>query len=186
MKVRRSEYPANPRLTIAAPIASSAFAVTDIDDYPQLPVGPLDYVTMTFHESVHFALSNRSDSAINAEWSSLASHPDGFGRTRLGPDHNLYVLTFYHQLHCLWKYQQSWVNRSDPIASPHHVLHCLNYLRQTFLCEASDILETGDFMKRDFEVDRVGDTVVCQDWGRVYEYLDDAYAEWTSWRAQWN
>lgn len=140
---------------------------------------------MTLHESVHFTL-NGSDPVTTAEWESLASHPDGFGRTRLGPEHRLFVMTFYHQLHCIWKFQQALVDRGDPTASQHHVQHCLNYLRQTLLCEAAESVEEGDFMVRDFEQDRVGDTLVCRDWGEVYEVLDHAYAEWEQWSKQWN
>ncbi|KAH9929361.1 uncharacterized protein B0H18DRAFT_996757 [Fomitopsis serialis] len=140
---------------------------------------------MTLHESVHFTL-NGTDPVITAEWESLATHPDGFGRTRLGPDHRLFVMTFYHQLHCIWKFQQALVERNDPTASKHHVQHCLNYLRQTFLCEAADSVEEGDFMDRNFEQDRIGDTLVCRDWEKVYNVLDGAYAEWEQWSQKWN
>ena len=149
-------------------------------------MGDLDPVAMTLHESVHFTLLTGSDPVIATEWESLASHPDGFGRTRLGPNHRLFVMTFYHQLHCIWKFQQALVDRSDPTASHHHVQHCLNYLRQTLLCEAAENVEEGDFMKRDFEQDRVGDTLICRDWEMVYNVLDSAYAEWERWSMQWN
>ena len=157
------------------------------DDYPlHYPMGDLeDPVAMTLHESVHFTL-NASDPVIAAEWESLASHPDGFGRTRLGPNHRLFVMTFYHQLHCIWKFQQALVDRSDPTASQHHVQHCLNYLRQTLLCDAAESVEEGNFMDKDFDQDRIGDTLVCQDWEKVYSVLDSAYAEWAQWSKQWN
>ncbi|KAH9834558.1 uncharacterized protein C8Q71DRAFT_147219 [Rhodofomes roseus] len=156
------------------------------DDYPlDYPLGDLDAVAMTLQESVHFTL-NGSDPVVTAEWESIAAHPDGFGRTRLGPDHRLFVMTFYHQLHCIWKFQQALVDRNDPTASEHHVQHCLNYLRQTFMCEAADSVEEGDFMTRDFEQDRIGDTLVCRDWGKVYDVLDEAYAGWEQWSKKWN
>ncbi|OBZ67519.1 hypothetical protein A0H81_12741 [Grifola frondosa] len=156
------------------------------DDYPlEYPVGHLDPVAMTLHESVHFAL-NLTDPIERLEWLSLAIHPDDVGRPRLGPNYRVFVITFYHQLHCVWKFQQALADRNDPEASVHHVQHCLNYLRQTLLCQAADTLELGDFMQRDFEVERIGDTLVCQDWGKVYGVLDEAYAEWRKWRVQWH
>ena len=54
------------------------------------------------------------------------------------------------------------------------------------LCQAADTLELGDFMERDFENDRVGDTVVCSDWSQVYNGLDDNYRNWTEWAREWN
>ncbi|KIJ64929.1 hypothetical protein HYDPIDRAFT_65502, partial [Hydnomerulius pinastri MD-312] len=59
-----------------------------------------------------------------------------------------------------------------------HLHHCFNYLRQTFLCESADTLELGDFMQRDFENERVGDTLVCHDWEQVYTALDENHQEW--------
>ncbi|KZT01769.1 uncharacterized protein LAESUDRAFT_663257 [Laetiporus sulphureus 93-53] len=151
----------------------------------EYPIDHLDPVTMTLHESVHFSL-NLTDPIVDMEWESLAAHPGGFGRTQLGPDHCLFVLTFYHQLHCLWKFQSTLINRNDPGASPHHVQHCLNYLHQLFLCDAATTLELGDFMVRDFEQNRVGDTLVCRDWEKVYNVLDSAFVEWSTWSVQWN
>jgi hypothetical protein len=142
---------------------------------------------MTLQESTHFAL-NLSDPVAEQEWELLVSNPKGFGRTRLGPDHmhRVFVMTNYHQFHCLRKIEVGLLNRSHHISTPHHVQHCLNYLRQGFLCSATDSVEEGDFMEKNFEVDRVGDTLVCQDWERVYDTLDDNYKEWLGWMSKWN
>lgn len=156
------------------------------DDYPlEYPIELIDPVAMTLHETIHFSL-NSSDKISIEEWKSLARWPEGFGRTRLGPHQQIFVLVFYHQLHCLWKFQSAIVDPADPAASSHHVQHCLNYLRQTFLCGAADDVEEGDFMLKDFETERVGDTLVCQDWNRVFEDLDQNHERWLEWRKQWN
>ncbi|KAJ7114042.1 hypothetical protein C8R44DRAFT_796149 [Mycena epipterygia] len=155
-------------------------------DYPlQYPIGPLDTVTMTLHESVHFAL-NASDPVAADEWVLYSSIPKGIGRTRLGPNQRVFVLTVSHQMHCLRRIHIALLNREDALANYGHVHHCLNYLRQTLLCEAADTLERGDFMERDYELERISDTLVCRDWEKAFEILDGKYEEWLSWRDVWN
>ncbi|THH21428.1 hypothetical protein EW146_g150 [Bondarzewia mesenterica] len=156
------------------------------DDYPlYYPIDRLDTIAMTLHESIHFAL-NSTDSVAHKEWTTISVYPEGFGRARLGPEHRLFVVSFYHQMHCLRQIQLGLLSRDDPIANPHHIQHCLNYLRQTFLCGAADSLEKGDFMKRNYEKDRVGDTLVCRDWEKVYGELGENYERWLGWREKWN
>lgn len=137
---------------------------------------------MTLQESVHFNV-NLSDTASNLEWKSISLHPDGFGRTRLGPDHRIFVVTVFHQLHCLQILHSALDGNID---STHHIQHCLDYLRQTFLCEAADNLERGDFMRRDYARERVADTLTCRDWEKVYRALDEDAARWEEWSLRWN
>ncbi|KAH7905337.1 hypothetical protein BJ138DRAFT_1164960 [Hygrophoropsis aurantiaca] len=166
-------------------------------DYPFhfplfMPSAP---VALTLTESVHFGL-NRSDLTHRAEWDALVSQPDGYGRVQLGDEHRLFVVVFYHQMHCLWKIQLTLINRADPTATYHHVEHCLNYLRQTMMCAAADTLELGDFMldvgrygndsEASWRGERMGDTMVCQDWEWAYEALGENHREWVKWREEWN
>ncbi|KAG2081253.1 hypothetical protein BD769DRAFT_769329 [Suillus cothurnatus] len=108
------------------------------DDYPwEFPVDLThEAVAMTLHESVHFAL-NASDTESQLEWESLPTWPKIIGRTHLGPEHRVFVLVFGHQLHCLWMLQQALLdyNRDYPQVTYHHTHHCLNYLRQTLMCD---------------------------------------------------
>lgn len=67
-----------------------------------------------------------------------------------------------------------------------HYGHCLNYLRQTLLCDANGSLEEGDFIERDPEVDRVGDTMVCQDWEKLYKVMNENDEDYARWRKEWN
>ncbi|KAJ7578713.1 hypothetical protein C8J56DRAFT_1170445 [Mycena floridula] len=155
-------------------------------DFPlQYPMVPLDNVVMSTHETIRYDL-DLSDPIAETEWDLLLSNPKGFGRTRLGPDYRVFVIVFYHQMHCLRKIEAGLLNRSHPISTPHHVQHCINYLRQTFLCGADDALEHGDFMLKDYETDRLGNERVCQDWDRAYDVLDDNYNGWLQWRSKWN
>jgi hypothetical protein len=140
---------------------------------------------MTLQETVHFSL-NATDSVADKEWQSLTSNPRGFGRVRMGPDHRVFVLTMFHQLHCIHRLQTRLVNRHDPASSIHHFEHCLHYLRQTFLCDASYTLEEGDFMTKDYANDRVGSDVVCRDWTGVYREMDTQTDAWEAWNAKWN
>jgi hypothetical protein len=145
----------------------------------------LEDVALTLHESVHFGL-NASDPVEADEWALYSSIPKGVGRTRLGPQQRVFVLTVSHQMHCLRRIHVAFANREDALASRGHVHHCLNYLRQTLLCQAPDMLERGDFMERDYAAERVGDTLICKDWERAFAVFDEKYDEWLAWREAWN
>ncbi|KAJ7432221.1 hypothetical protein B0H11DRAFT_1760855, partial [Mycena galericulata] len=154
-------------------------------DYPlKYPIAGLDTVAMTLHESVHFSL-NRSDPVERDEWLLYSIIPRGTD-TRLGHEQRVFALTVSHQLHCLRRIYLGLMNREDEEANREHVTHCLNYLRQTLLCEAADTLEFGDFMEREYDSQRVGETVLCKDWGRAFEFFDHKWAEWVAWREKWN
>ena len=160
-------------------------------DYPHLfPVERLNDVAMTLHESVRLSL-NVSDSVAEQEWRQSTVMPDiGHGRVRLGPDHHIFVVAHLHQTHCLRVFQHALLGTPAVIGesdgSPEHFNHCLDYLRRTFLCAADDTLERGDFLARNLEVDRIGDTLVCEDWEKVYASMGQNYEEWTEWSREWN
>lgn len=137
---------------------------------------------MTYHESVHYSL-NVSDSD---EWRSLTGHFKSLGRVRLGPEHRVFVLSYFHQLHCLEQLQMSLSSHHDSAITPQHLHHCYNYIRQTLLCDASDALEKGDFMERDLVYDSIGDTVVCRDWEKVFTRIEANFDDWSTWEKSWN
>ncbi|KAH7884129.1 hypothetical protein F5I97DRAFT_1898746 [Phlebopus sp. FC_14] len=120
------------------------------------------------------------------EWDKLVTAPKEAGRTRLGNDHRLFTMVFWHHFHCLWSIQRALNDRNDTYAAYGHLHHCFNYLRQTLLCQAADSLELGDFMERDYEYERVGDTLVCRDWEPVYSALEENYRNWLEWAKEWN
>ncbi|KAF9464588.1 hypothetical protein BDZ94DRAFT_1320961 [Collybia nuda] len=145
---------------------------------------PLDTVAITLHNSVHFAV-NSSNPESQDEWNLLATMPMGVGRTRLGPTRRVFVFTITHQMHCMRRMQLGLLNRSDPLGLPGHFSHCLNYLRQTIMCEAADSLERGDFIQQLNENDeQLGTTLVCQDWQQAYSFLDEKYMEWEEWKKE--
>lgn len=148
-------------------------------DYPiMLDVGDLGPVAITLHESVRFTLEDVDDEAVDKTWGTVFANPPGLGRVNLGENDRLLTATYIHQLHCVRELSRAFHRPRSKLVSTEHQQHCLNYLRQTLLCDAADTLEEGDFMSRDFEVDRIGGTLVCWDWRKVYDVMG------TMWREQ--
>ena len=149
-----------------------------------LPLQTAEPVALTLHESVHFPL-NTTEALPYNEWESLFYNV----YWRYGREHRAFIISFFHQLHCLIGLQRGLMESSRSSGShsaDRHMQHCLNYLRQTILCTSSDSLERGDFLTRDTMVDRIGESLVCQDWEQVLVAREVNYAEWAFWNAQWN
>jgi hypothetical protein len=51
------------------------------------------------------------------------------------------------------------------------------------LCSPDLTLESADVLSRDFEVDRIGATHICSDWGALYA---EAEKNWGTWRESVN
>ncbi|KAI6160096.1 hypothetical protein EDD17DRAFT_1778633 [Pisolithus thermaeus] len=140
-------------------------------DYPiMLDVGDLDPVAMTLHESVWFALEDVDDEAVDKTWGTVFANPPGLERVKLGENDRLLTATYIQQLHCVRELSRAFHRPRSKLVSKENQHHCLNYLRQTLL--------KGDFMSTDFEVDRIGGTLVCWDWRKVYDVMG------TMWREQ--
>ncbi|KAF8886677.1 hypothetical protein CPB84DRAFT_1749885 [Gymnopilus junonius] len=123
-------------------------------DFPSIhPSIMLNPASLTLQESVRYS-GNKSDPITSNEWNSLMRYPRGLGHVILGPEHRAFLVTFYHQLHCIREVEKGLFNRDDPEATLHHMKHCMDYLRQTLLCSAVDSLEEGDFLERDFNKQR--------------------------------
>ncbi|KAH8802291.1 hypothetical protein DL96DRAFT_1451989, partial [Flagelloscypha sp. PMI_526] len=133
-------------------------------DYPLEWPHRVPSVAMTLRDTIHLPL-NASDPDTATQWATMVETPGGHGRMRLGPGKRVFVLSWYHQIHCLWKFQVGLLNRNDSDTTAGHIAHCLNYLRQTFLCDASTALEDGDFVKHVVAgaVIEAGDAI-CKDW----------------------
>lgn len=154
-----------------------------------MPIPPLEPVVIGLHETMHYGL-NASQDIGDYEWDTILHLADGFGRARIGPDRRVYVVSYFHQLHCLRGLQRGIVSpdRMDGVSpTPGHAHHCINYLRQTFLCGAMDMLEKGDFMMNDHSVGIVGNDLVCTDWKAVVvDAMQKNYDGFTEWTSQWN
>ncbi|KAF8193012.1 hypothetical protein BJ912DRAFT_1031235 [Pholiota molesta] len=150
-------------------------------DYPFYhPTLALKPARLNLQETLHYGY-NSSDTSANDEWNKILDLPIGTGRTHLGDMRRSFLLTFYHQLHCIVELRAALVDRNDKWATPHHVNHCMQYLRQTLLCQANDMLEEGDFMERTFEIDRLGPELECYDWTSIYQEVGVRYNEFSEW-----
>ncbi|KAK0484865.1 hypothetical protein IW261DRAFT_1459157 [Armillaria novae-zelandiae] len=146
-----------------------------LDTYP---------VALTFRESVRFEY-NKTDQVAFDEWYSILKAMN-FGRVRLGPENRVFTPVHYHEMHCVRILHIALLNPAHE-GMPKHVKHCLNYLRQWLLCEATDTVEKGDFLEIDYEsdADRVGETRICQDWERVYADMDGNHERWLEFKKAW-
>ena len=127
---------------------------------------------MVVEESVHYSIT--APEAIN-EW--LYNSPFGTGSVRLGPNKRGFFVSMFHELHCL-RLMRTALASAPKSPMIDHSFHCLNYLRQSALCASDTTLEPGDFMQRDFTLDRIGATHVCRDWDPIYEDLRINWVEW--------
>jgi hypothetical protein len=127
---------------------------------------------MVVEESVHYSIT--APEAMN-EW--LYNSPLGTGSARLGPNKRGFFISMFHELHCFRLMRTALVSAPKP-GLIDHSFHCLNYLRQSALCASDTTLEPGDFMQRDFTLDRIGATHVCRDWDAIYEDVRINWVEW--------
>lgn len=145
----------------------------------------MEYTSLTYQESIRFGY-NATDKTEAGIWRSLTNQPGGFGRAHLGEQRRSFLFTFYHQFHCISQFHRALQNRTDEIATLEHVDHCLQYLRQTLLCSATDTLEKGDFMKRNFDADPFGSETACVNWETIFGEIDRSWRDFTQWRELWN
>ncbi|KIM67645.1 hypothetical protein SCLCIDRAFT_107594 [Scleroderma citrinum Foug A] len=136
------------------------------DDHPtQLPL-ELPEVGLVLEDGhPHFDLWD------DDEWGTLFPS-DGFAR--VGPHNRTFVVSLYHQFHCLDVIRVGYlVNRTH---AAHHIQHCLRYLRQILLCHADTTLEPDiPQMAPDgswhHTANGVGAVHRCRDWTKLRRYM---------------
>ena len=136
---------------------------------------PLGQVEMTLEESMRFI--SKGDDPVET-WS--RNVPPGLGYLRLGPDHRIFAVAMYHQLHCLFQISYALSHQRGGSA---HLHHCLDYIRQNVLCAADPTLEPDDFTQQNFTVERVGLTRVCRDWSAVNDFAVENHLDWLDYKA---
>jgi len=166
-------------------------------DFPTtLPIH-ISTVAMTFQPSIHYRINtslalqetqdatphekstNPSDTGIPDEW--LSTYTSDLTRSgtyfiRIGPSHRTFMVGLIHQLHCLSTIQKSFLYPNYALFGEHHIGHCLNYLRQLFLCEADDTLEPGDFVEEILAGKGDEGPIFereCRDWETVLDFNRD-------------
>ena len=150
------------------------------NDFPStLPIN-LDIVEMEFYESERYVIN---DTFSHRLWDSTNSESGGF--IRLGPDMRVFSVAMFHQLHCISRLQQGLKHNDGSHGQYHHIQHCLNYLRQLFLCSADTTLEPGDVLYHAKGGDKDGTSFTreCRDWSAVYDFSDRNLVEFRQFRA---
>jgi hypothetical protein len=151
------------------------------DDHPStFPYKASEQVLMFRDQTVHYNLE--LSNTTKSEWASMMSRPLGTGRVRLGEPHRAFVITYYHQLHCLWRIERGIVDPADRDIKLEHLHHCFGYLRQLSLCKARDDLEAGDFMMADGKIE--AGVMICTDWERNLDLIEENTKEWMQWQAR--
>ncbi|KAN0092868.1 protein of unknown function (DUF3328) domain containing protein [Tylopilus felleus] len=127
-------------------------------DFPsELPVEiPLAGLSVETGED-HFSLYD------DDEWGTLFPS-DGF--VRLGPNDRTFLVSLFHQLHCLDVIRVGYLtNRTHAFE---HIQHCLRYLRQILVCHADTTLEDDipQFLDGSWthSANGVGSVHRCKDW----------------------
>jgi hypothetical protein len=120
------------------------------------------------------------------EW--LSIFPRSHGWLELGPKDELFVVSMYHQLHCLDSLRYGYASaKAGTLSFPgngtgveHHVNHCLTFLKETILCNADLTLEVADAYrpvspgstKKQHGVSGMGMVHRCHDWTKVRDWLE--------------
>ena len=128
-------------------------------DFPPsiIPLSQHPYnARLTIEDSVYY------EPNATAEWSTL--FPPGGGFVRLGPEHRLFGVSMFHQLHCLDKMRRAVVHDPPSEWERWHTQHCLNYVRQMLLCASSNRLEPVKETAEGLKVDGLGLEHTCRDW----------------------
>ncbi|KAI0318451.1 hypothetical protein OF83DRAFT_1115844 [Amylostereum chailletii] len=122
----------------------------------------------------------------DAEWR-LTQPQTHYGYVRLGPDRRTFAVAMFHELHCVNTFRKALLMPAAREENLHHVQHCLNYLRQLFLCAADATLEPGDFAKREYYrgapgmegvIGEWGATRECRDWSVIIDAAEENYVDW--------
>lgn len=136
-----------------------------------------DPVEMILEETVRYDVGSKLS---NLEWLSTRAPWGNGGYVRVGDNHHVYGIAMIHQLHCVEMIARALADPGTSVAGPPHIAHCLQYLKQLFLCNADTTLEPYDFLKRDFASHPVGATRTCRNWAAVYAAAAENFSNWTA------
>ncbi|KAK7001629.1 hypothetical protein R3P38DRAFT_3216502 [Favolaschia claudopus] len=126
-------------------------------------------------ETTRFDMDLSSNISLK-EWETLSVHPFV---VHLGANRRAFTVAYYHQWHCVHVLSLTFLRGEYKRLTNEHVQHCLNYLRQSFLCLSDDSLEPGDFMSAHMNV--FGGNVVCRNWEEVDFFVDRNLKDWMEW-----
>ncbi|KAL0566968.1 hypothetical protein V5O48_015032 [Marasmius crinis-equi] len=131
---------------------------------------------LRFEDSKHYPVDNSS--TAEREWAAL-SPENGVVHLKVGSDSDIREFTpsMFHQLRCLDILRAHYARLSSgdapATATPSSDTlshHCLNYLRQTLLCN-SDLHLDPVFGATHKDADLIAHTHICRDWTAAYKEL---------------
>ncbi|KAF9449998.1 hypothetical protein P691DRAFT_811350 [Macrolepiota fuliginosa MF-IS2] len=112
------------------------------------------------------------------EWASLVPKS---GLIYLGPHHQPYSISMFHQLRCLDVVRGETVREANDTTKPTPLArHCLNYLRQMVMCRGDLELESFQFASNKNPIDLRG-VYECKDWEAVYTEVKRNQEEHDNW-----
>ncbi|KAH0584448.1 hypothetical protein H2248_009985 [Termitomyces sp. 'cryptogamus'] len=150
----------------------------EINFKPTLPLS-LQPAALTTVRTSRFGLY-----ANDSDWDTILPAGDGFIYHPQDEQH--YLVSHFHQLHCLRSLRR--YVRKDMTLTPmdlSHVDHCLIYLRQMILCNADVTLEPANHKQRTPEgkvtnaVTGLGVTHECKDWEQLWGYMEENYQQYS-------
>ena len=120
------------------------------------------------------------------EWLSLFPRSNGW--VALGPYDEMFVVSMFHQLHCIDALRYGYATaKAGVLVFPgngtgveHHVNHCLTYLKEIILCRGDTTLEESQLMRNPegrMEHGASGVDMVhrCRDWTTIREYMEENF-----------
>lgn len=97
------------------------------------------------------------------------------------PKAETHTSTLFHQLKCLDIIREQYISRPAEVPPSGLTRHCMNYLRQIFLCRPALWLESTKNVRgvasRDYDA-------VCRDWTKVYEEAERNHEAYVKWKNQ--
>lgn len=145
-------------------------------DFPQslIPLSEHPYnARLTIEDTVHYQYNDTE------EWQSI--FPPGGGFVRLGPEHRMFGISMFHQLHCLDKMRRAILKEPPTAWEKSHTQHCLNYVRQMILCASNLRLEDVKESPRGIKADGLGLEHECRDWSLPYVMATENHRDWPEW-----
>ncbi|KAH7869188.1 uncharacterized protein C8R40DRAFT_1155636 [Lentinula edodes] len=140
-------------------------------------INDLPVVLLTLQETDHLQW-NAMDNVSRDEYYTLLDYP---AISILSSNHHMFILSWFHNLHCIAQFRAALNNHTDWVATQEHFHHCLHYLRQILLCNAGDMLEPGDFMTRNFTTERIGGELMCYDFEKAQSILQAERDDFNTW-----
>ena len=92
---------------------------------------------------------------------------------------NAYMVSFYHQLHCIKALQMQFVtsqmNSSGTTWDSNHANHCFSYLRQAAICGGDMTLEglDEDVESGERGIHGWGTVHICRNWETILDWMHE-------------